>query len=238
MQTIANVDSINQEVKTTRDYNKFKTIVGNREINLQHLNRLKESMKEEYLFSPIIVNSKYEVIDGQHRLRAAKELGLHVNYIICDNYGNTEIHRYNSNLKNWNVADFTSGYIQQGNQDYIQYQKFVDIYGFGHYESMLLLSGQNNSGATKAFREGNFKVRSFEFACSLADSIKAIGEYYEGYKRRSFVYAVLTLIREEKIEIPKLLKKLRYLSKRMVDCTNTKEYQNLLMEIYTYKDRK
>lgn len=238
MQTNAQVETVNQTVKSTRDYNKFKTLIGNRQINLQHLARLKQSMKEEYLFSPIIVNSKYEVIDGQHRLRAAKELGLHVNYIICDDYGNTEIHRYNVNLKNWNVADFAAGFIELGNEHYIQYKKFIDRYKFGHFESMLLLSGNNDSNATKAFREGNFKVRNYEYACSLAESITSIGEFYEGYKRRSFVYAVLTLIRTQKIEIPKLLKKLRYQSKKMVDCTTTKQYQDLLLEIYTYKDRK
>ena len=57
------------QVKETKNYSMFTTIGGNRPLNELHLNRLKKSMEEELLISPIIVNEKHEVIDGQHRLR-------------------------------------------------------------------------------------------------------------------------------------------------------------------------
>ena len=43
-------------------------------------------MKKKYLVSPILVNEKMEVIDGQHRLQAQKELNLPTYYIKNKGY--------------------------------------------------------------------------------------------------------------------------------------------------------
>ena len=61
-------------VHTTTDYFLFKPINGNRNINRLHLSRLKKSIEENYLFTVIIVNENYEIIDGQHRFECIKEL--------------------------------------------------------------------------------------------------------------------------------------------------------------------
>ena len=47
-------------VHTTTDYFIFKPIEGNRNKNLMHINRLKKSMADNYLFTVIIVNENYE----------------------------------------------------------------------------------------------------------------------------------------------------------------------------------
>ena len=71
---------INQVMKTN-DYTIFSQIKGNRFINKSHLNRIKQSIKEEYLEVPIIVNEKYEIIDGPHRFEAVKELKKPIYFI-------------------------------------------------------------------------------------------------------------------------------------------------------------
>ena len=89
------------QVNSTNDYSKFKTLQGNRNVNSLHIRRLKESFKEKYLLSPIVVNQNYEIIDGQHRFEAAKELNLPVNFIICNDYSLKEVQLLNTNMKNW-----------------------------------------------------------------------------------------------------------------------------------------
>lgn len=71
------------QVHTTTDYFLFKTIEGNRNKNLMHINRLKKSMADNYLFTVIVVNENYEIIDGQHRFDVIKELKLPLHYIMC-----------------------------------------------------------------------------------------------------------------------------------------------------------
>jgi ParB-like chromosome segregation protein Spo0J len=85
------VKSSNQ-VHTTTDYFLFKSIDGNRNKNLLHINRLRESMSKNYLFTVIIVNENYEIIDGQHRFDVIQELKLPLNYIVCKGYGLKEVH--------------------------------------------------------------------------------------------------------------------------------------------------
>ena len=70
------------QVQTSSDYAKFKTLIGNRKPNELHIKRLISSFKERYLFSPILVNEKMQIIDGQHRFLSAKELNLPINYLV------------------------------------------------------------------------------------------------------------------------------------------------------------
>lgn len=64
------------EIKRTNNYDMFKRLEGNRFVDPKKVNKLKKSINEVgYISNPIIVNEKMEVIDGQHRLEALKELG-------------------------------------------------------------------------------------------------------------------------------------------------------------------
>ena len=113
------------QVHTTKDYSMFKPIEGNRNKNLLHINRLIISMKERLLFTVIIVNEKYEIIDGQHRFDAIKELGFPLNYIIMKGYGLNEVQRLNSNSSNWSTSDYLQAYCNLGYVDYIRLSKFI-----------------------------------------------------------------------------------------------------------------
>jgi hypothetical protein len=51
----------------TQDYEMFKPLTGNRNVNILHVKRLIQSFQVQHLISVVIVNERYEVIDGQHR---------------------------------------------------------------------------------------------------------------------------------------------------------------------------
>ncbi len=62
-------------VYKTFDLEQFKPLHGNRQVNFAHVKRLVDSIKDNgYLLNPITVNKNNEVIDGQHRLEAAKQI--------------------------------------------------------------------------------------------------------------------------------------------------------------------
>ena len=62
------------QIHSTYDLSIFKILDGNRNINLGHVERLVKSIEENgFLKMPIIVNDNFDVIDGQHRLMAAKK---------------------------------------------------------------------------------------------------------------------------------------------------------------------
>ena len=74
------------KILKTKDYSIFKTVNFNRDKNKKHIKSVIKIIRKENLLHlhPILVNNYMEVIDGQHRLEAAKELNLEVFYIQSD----------------------------------------------------------------------------------------------------------------------------------------------------------
>lgn len=228
---------VNSQVHTTTDYFLFKPIDGNRTKNLLHLNRLKKSMADNYLFTVIIVNENYEIIDGQHRFDVIQELNLPLHYIICNGYGLDEVHILNQNSKTWNAEDYLNGYCQLGYEHYIEYAKFKSKYKFGYKECMLLLAGCDSGGSFNKFYSGEFKIKDYNIAIKKANQIQLIGKYYDGYKRNSFVRTMSQILDNPKFDINQFINKLKIQPTVLKDCTNNEQYRLLIEEIYNYRTR-
>lgn len=118
-------------VYRTSDLSMFKTLKGNRDVKENRKQALIESIdKHGYITNPIIVNEKYEVIDGQGRLSACKELGCPIDYVIVPNVGINECMVLNMNMKNWLTIDFVESYAKQGKEDYVNILDLSKM-GFG-----------------------------------------------------------------------------------------------------------
>lgn len=230
---------ISNHVHTTNDYFLFKSIDGNRNINSLHINRLKKSISEKYLFTVIIVNENYEIIDGQHRFNVIKDLKLPLNYIKCNGYGLNEVHILNQNSKTWNADDYLTGYCNLGNKNYMIYKKFKEKYSFGHNECMAMLTGVNTGGGIifQYFKDGNFKITHLEDAERKAEKIWLFQNIYDGFKRRAFVYAMLYLFDRDNFEFTEFLQKAKNQPSALTDCNDSKQYISLIEEIYNYRRR-
>jgi len=229
------MQTVNQ-VKMTNDYELFTFIDGNRDININQLSRLSESIDEDYIPVPIIVNEKKQIIDGQHRYQVVKTLKKPVYFIEIEGLKLPEVHRLNNNTKNWTATEYMNGYAKLGYPDYIQYKEFKKLYNFGHNETMALLQNKSSrrSSAFKDFREGLFKIASYKKAEKVAEKITMIKQYYDGYKRRSFVFAMMQLFNNDEYNHAEFLHKLSFQSLRLVDCTTVKQYISLVEDIYNY----
>lgn len=231
--------SVNQ-VLMTNDYDMFQTIEGNREVNKLHVKRLKDSISEKYITVPIIVNEKNQIIDGQHRFQSAKELEKPVYYIKVNGLGLKDVHRLNTNTKNWTADAYLDGYCRLGFQDYIMYREFKNKYGFGHNETNAILSNKQRMGGSKnqAFKDGVFHIVDYNQAVKNAEKITMVKQYYDGYRRRAFVYAMLDLFQNPNYNHAEFLNKLSFQSRSLVDCTDVQQYLTLIEEIYNYKRNK
>ena len=230
---------INQEVNkvySTFDYDQFTILNGNRMVHPGHLHRLKKSFEEKQLLIPIIVNENNQVIDGQHRLEVCRQLNLPVYYIINPGYGIKEIQKLNTHMKNWNVDDYLKCYCGQGLEDYIEYKEFRAKYGFGHQESLAFLMG-STSNFSKIFNDGNLKIKSLKEAEIAAQKVSQFAEFYKGYRRKSFVFAVLSLLKHPEYDHIEMLKKVQMQQRNMIRCANTEQYLALLEEIYNFHKR-
>ena len=224
------------QVKETKNYSMFTTIGGNRPLNELHLNRLKKSMEEELLISPIIVNEKHEVIDGQHRLRISSELKLPLRYIVAEGYGLNEVHRLNQNSKNWTMTEFIDGYADMGIKEYIYLKDFLDRTDLNISSALALLSSDTGKNIND-IKNGTWKAVHQERAETIADWVNIIKQYHNGATRQVFVRALIKLYNNENFEFSHLIGKIALQPTSLVPCVNTEQYLTLLEDIYNYRNR-
>jgi hypothetical protein len=224
-------------VHTTTDYFLFKPIGGNRNKNLFHINRLKNSMAQNYLFTAIIVNENHQIIDGQHRFEVIKELGLPLHYIICNGYSLNEVHILNQNAKNWSTDDYLQGYCDLGYKDYLLYKNFKDQYGFGHKNCLALITG--GKVPYEKFKSGEMVITNYFEATKIADNIMLVQPFYSktGIRSRSFVNSMISLSKNPNFEFTEFLQKLKLQPLALVDCASTTQCKSLIEEIYNYRRR-
>jgi|TARA_R110001583_G_scaffold191573_1_gene357110 hypothetical protein len=231
---------INKVYETT-DYDLFKFIHGNRNINLSQLNKLKESIAEDYIQVPIIVNEKYEIIDGQHRYHVLQSLKKPIYFIKVDGLGMPEVHRLNTINKNWTLDDYMNSYCNKKLPEYIQYRDFKNRYRFNHNECIILLKGYNGHiGSTNLdeFKQGKFKIKSLEYAEHNAQIILSYEKYYDGVRRRSFVLAILDCLKILNFKHKTLLTKMSYQSAKILHQTCKEDYLRSIEKIYNFNNKK
>jgi len=221
----------------TKDYDMFTSIDGNRRIRPLHFKRLKKSMEMQTLLSPITVNDKHQVIDGQHRLACLRALNKPVHYYICEEYGLKEVHIMNSNMANWTTEEFMNAYADEGVESYMTYRTFKEKWDFNHKVCLTLLRGKPVGGDTgQEFNSGVYTVTNNELvrADKWARKITRTGKYYTGYKRRSYIFALLRCFKDSDFSADEFLGKLKLQPTKMVDCTSIEEYLMLIEKIYNF----
>jgi hypothetical protein len=234
------------QVHTTTDYSMFKSIDGNRKLNLLHINRLKKSMQEHYLFTVIVVNEKYEIIDGQHRFNAIRDLELPLHYTVMNGYGLHHVQILNANSANWSTKDYLEAYCDLGYQDYITLAEFLRKYKFNiTIGASILIGNTTGQGGMKAgapfefFKHGTLKVSDQQVrdAEKFMEMLYLFEPYFSAFKSRSFVFALMKLSNNPDFSMIELLQKVKIQPSALQACVQVNQMISLIEEIYNYKRR-
>lgn len=150
-----------QGIQTTTDYDKFTLIKGNREVKAGHTASLAVSILKHNMLAqnPIIVNSKMEVIDGQHRLEVARTNKLPISYIVLDNADIAEVISLNQAQRAWTANDFIDSYAARGNEEYIWLRNFTKEQKIAVSNAVIFTHGSNDSWVYTAIKTGRFVTR-------------------------------------------------------------------------------
>jgi len=144
-------------IKKTKDYDKFHFMCGNRGIDPRALNSLKIGIQSNNLLycNPILVSKEYGVIDGQHRLEAAKALNIEV-YFICINKTDEESTGLLAKIqfkKQWGMVDFLKFYITTDKSKkyhlIIEFAKRIDVNPQTILQTLLIFSKYRSSGISE-----------------------------------------------------------------------------------------
>jgi hypothetical protein len=146
----------------TKKYNIFKKQKGNRQVKPNDFQSLhnKVEARDMLKYFPVLVNDKYEIIDGQHRVEVAEALGLTVFYMIVPDADLVTTKDINVTGKKWTREDFLNSYIELGNKHYIEIDKFLKSCDnrYSIATAVYLFTGRNDNNASKKFIEGEFVI--------------------------------------------------------------------------------
>lgn len=184
-------------VKTTDEYERFSFIESNRNVNRAHVKELKKSIEEVGLIpTPIIVNEKMEVLEGQHRFIACRELGLPIYYIIVPGLGMRHSVAMNANNKSWSGEDYLHYYSEESNPDYVFIKRLTEQYPLSLTTILHILSAKDSGRYMDAFRNGTFEVvGDFERNQKTVEWVASFVPYVKNVKgRKASIYFALAWI--------------------------------------------
>lgn len=228
------------KILSTTNYKMFKFISGNRKVDEKRVCSIMNKMKEHNLVAPAQCNEKYELIDGQHRLEASKRLNKPFYYYIVKGANIETVRTLNDHDPRWATSEFIHSFSSTGNKNYEIYETFEKKYKFGHAVNIMLLAGSDTyyNKMLDDFKVGKFEIKDLKKAEEMAELLIQMAPYYPGYKKRSFAVAFVKVASLPNFHMETFINKLIYQQRKMVDCTNSTQYIELLGEIYNYKTRK
>lgn len=230
-------------MQKTTDYSMFQFRHDNRTgISDKHVEKLKKSIKLNNLleFRPMIVNQKMEVMDGQHRLMAAKELGVPI-YFIKEDIEQKHLITLNT-LKSWSLSDYLNFYVKNGYEEYIKFNQFLLKSGLKISAAMRLQA--NNSHGLEIFRNGSFKFNEFntfdkfDRINNILNYIKSLKTYSSFLNSVRLYCALIQVVSHENYDEGKFLKNIARLIDKIEPKATHAGYVKLFAEIHNWKNHK
>lgn len=191
----------------TTDYDQFKQISSNREVNMKHVRELAADIQVINLLdvSPIICNERMEIIDGQHRLEAAKLLGLPIFYLIKKELTDDHIGHLNRNQKNWSVLDYITFYTLKKRPGFDVLSRFMRKHDLEWSIALMLLSGSQTT-ARKNVIAGTVNVSELDQAERVMGWVRELVPYGTFVRGSKFITALQAMDTEGAYDHTKVLR--------------------------------
>lgn len=228
------------EIRETKDYSIFKFRDDNRVINQNHVKKLSNEMKENGWLSTSVVtiNGSGDVIDGQHRVKAAMSVGVPIRYKVSKGAGTDEMTAMNTLQRNWSPFDHLHKFVVRGNPHYITFDKFVKDYPmFKYTEVAMFLNNSMSSVKRDSFESGNYVVKNEKKGREWANYVLELKPYFEKYYTKSiFVRAFIKIISNKpEFIFEEFLHKVKLRPNMLVACGTVEQYVEMIENIYNYR---
>ena len=183
----------------TKDYNKFSYLPFNRNVVPRHVEKLKGKFKgnNKQAKAPITVNSNFEIIDGQHRYNAIKDLKQPLFFMVDDEFRDFDIVDKNANQQGWLAQDYLKFFSEKGYEDYQKLEQLCIDTGLSVSILLDWIAGQAYY-LQKRFKEGEFKFNfteqdqeNYKIAMDIIDMWGRQGHATSRYRRCARLHRAL-----------------------------------------------
>ena len=224
-------------IMVTENYDMFKKIGGNRKLNKANYSKIVKSMKEEQLIIPIVVNEKYEIIDGQHRYTACKDLGKPVYFYMVRGYGLDQVKRANIASSNWKKENYLDMFVAENNEVYKEFEEIKERYDLNISNLLKIFAIVQEKQSARVgyeFENGTFtldgKMEVLRFLTALEDF-----NFFKFYKSNNFLIAFTRLYFKSEYDHDKMKTKLITHRNSLEKRSTSDEYLVLLCNrIYSF----
>lgn len=232
------------KLRATKDYSMFQDYEFNRDI--EKTKKLRESMTK-YGFIPALPcyvirngNGKLKIKSGHHRAAIAKELGLPIYFIICED--SASIYELESSTKMWSTKDFLTSHIRAGkNSDYLKVLKYHEETGIGLQHCLALIAGEGagSNNHMVRFKEGTFKAGDYRHAAMVKDIVLHMKANGIDFAHQTLVVnAISKVLMLSEFDAQLFKHKISTFSAIFVKKQNLQQYLELIEEIYNFRQSK
>ena len=208
-----------------------------------HVKNLQASMElfPDLYLHPIIVNEKLEIIDGQHRFTAAKNLGQEIFYIIDKNPASQKIIAYNTTQKNWKLEDYLNYWCNKSNENYLKLEAFCKEYNLDIPIGICWITGRIKYG-NHSFKNGKFVFELHEHTKKAVETLMLVIEilkdrvpnYKTMVRQPCFNDAIKRFLETDRVNHAIFLSQLKKYSMDFYFYRNTEQYLEKFVETYNY----
>ena len=214
------------KILSTTNYKLFKRLFANRDIQPSHVKRMAKTRAEEYKTPEdqdkldqlrqarmVIVNEKYEIIDGQHNVQEAILSKRPVYYAVIEGANINDVKILNIDVSKWNFLNHLDSFIKQGKKDYILYKKYWQRYQFPLTINLQILENPKTflkrTKASYDFKKGLFMVSDYKRAQERATELLRMLEHAHPAVKSSnrFYDAMFYMFKKHPDKIDKLYEK-------------------------------
>ena len=231
-------------MESTKKYHLFSQYEGNRVVNQNHVNKIKESLQEHgYLEAyPIIVNENLQIIDGQHRFEACKQLGLPIYFVVQKNANEDLLIDLNILQKKWTTKDYVVYYaLQKQNQNYVRLLKVMEDTHLDVVSVLELALGREVGGAyLDKVKRGelvldNIQCQNVKITC---DNIFTLMNILHFRITGRLCRAINKVQRQPNFSWSTMLHKAKIYKSLAYMCVTKEQWIEMLVDLYNYKVRK
>ncbi len=241
------IDDESPIIESTIEHGAFKTLEGNRKISENHVKNLMEFIKKRNLlkYNPILVNENYEIIDGQHRLEAAKALKIPVYYILGEGLSYKDAGVLNACSDDWEFKEYLDIYLKNGHEEYIKLYNFKKVHNLNLKRFQYLMSKEQKQIFDEKFKVGTFVI--IDDLNEISDKIKKIDGIIEFLEKivlienKRFLYtdnfwrALYLFLIKKDIDPEKFKEKISVKYQSVTPMSGYKDYIKMFLDIYNWK---
>lgn len=231
------------KLEQTIDYARFITNYEQRSIDERHAKRIAENIAHVgFLPSKPIQcykkGGKLMVVDGHHRLEAAKAAKSPVFYVVESDRCQQTMAAENFLVKKWTQEDYIRLYASRGIEDYKLLLQYKDIgIPVGMAASMMIYNAASSGNANAAVQNGTFKIKTTWLVDKVAELIQEFGEVNPAAKSRPFIAAISKCIMCEGFSCDTFIRRMRE-NPLMLEKTSNEEQMLMQIEsVYNFRSR-